>query len=192
MELILISDAKMKVMLTAEDMKRYELDTAVIDSEGGATKRVLREILDEVKYRSGFDAAGERVLVQLYPSRAGGCELFVTKLTPGEHVERRENASVYDLRPVFFLFDSLDGLIAVCRQLVSVGYGLLSAVYAMEGGGYYLVLQERARRGGGAGQLSFIEEFASRRRTQGELAYIKEHGKVIAESNAIAVLARLA
>ena len=200
MELIVISDAKLKVMLSAEDVRRYELAGAAVDGENPETKRVLREILDEVKTRTGFDACGERVLVQLYPSRGGGCELFVTKLgktihqkEPGEvSVSQERRTAMYDLRPAVFAFDSLDDLLTVCRELYHAGYALLSTAYAADDGRYYLVLQERIRTGNLPSRLSFVEEYGKRRRGGGELSYIKEHSSCIAASDAVRRLAPLA
>lgn len=195
MELIVISDAKLKVMLTAEELKKYELDAEGMDSESTEAKRVLRGILDEVKRRTGFDAGGERILVQLYPSRTGGCELFVTKLGRfARNGEPARNATVamYDLRSCCFAFSSLDCLLRVCRQLLASGYALFSAAYAGEDGRYYLVLQEHLTRQGSPGRLAFVEEYGVRRRGGTELAYIKEHGICIADADAVARLAAFA
>ncbi len=201
MELIVISDAKLKVMLSAEDVRRYELGGNAVDGESPETKRVLREILDEVKAKTGFDASGERVLVQLYPSRGGGCELFVTKLgkfvsqkalPSAKPCEAAAGAAVYDLRPAVFAFGSLGDLLAVCRQLNRAGYALLSTAYAADDGSFYLVLQERSRTGNLPSRLAFVEEYGRRRRGTGELAYIKEHSLCIAASDAVSRLAPLA
>ena len=42
MELIVISDARLKVMLTAEDVRRYELGGRTVSGESPEVKRVLR------------------------------------------------------------------------------------------------------------------------------------------------------
>lgn len=76
----MISDSKLKIMLTKEDLKEYALDCNTLDYENTETRRAFWSILDEAKHRTGFDAASEKVFVQVYPSRAGGCEMYVTKL----------------------------------------------------------------------------------------------------------------
>ena len=80
MELIMISNSKLKIMLTSEDMKEYSLDCNTLSYENTETRRAFWSILDEAKHRTGFDAASERVFVQVYPSKKGGCEMYVTKL----------------------------------------------------------------------------------------------------------------
>lgn len=196
MELIVINEGKLKVMLTAEDVRHFELDITTPDGDSPSSRRVLREILDEVRRRTGFDASGERVLVQLYPSKGGGCELFVTKLSKRTAAgslapSASEPPTVYDLRPVLFALGRMSDLLAVCRQLHRAGYALFSTAYASDDGRYYLVLQERARPDTQPGALSFIEEFGERRRGTAELAYIKEHSRCIAAGDAVATLAPL-
>ncbi|MBQ8208180.1 MAG: adaptor protein MecA [Clostridia bacterium] len=80
MELIVISDSKLKIMLTSEDLREYSLDCSTFDYENTETRRAFWSILDEAKHRTGFDAASEKVFVQVYPSKKGGCEMYVTKL----------------------------------------------------------------------------------------------------------------
>lgn len=80
MELILISDSKLKITLTSDDMAQYELDCDTMDYDNTDTRRAFREIFDHVKSISGFDTAGDRLFIQLYPSREGGCEMYITKL----------------------------------------------------------------------------------------------------------------
>ena len=81
MEIIMISDSKIKVMLSADDLKGFDLDTASLDYSNTETKRMFWDILSRAKHSIGFDTDGHRVLVQLYPSRCGGCEMFVTRLS---------------------------------------------------------------------------------------------------------------
>ncbi len=198
MELIVISDARLKVMLTAEDVRRYELGGKSVDGESPEVKRVLRELLDEVKSRVGFDASGERVLVQLYPSKGGGCELFVTKLgKSGDAKPSEERLSLSSpseepaLRTAVFSFCEVSRLLAVCRALKRMGYRLFSTAYASDSGELWLVLREPCREKR-PGRLAFIEEFGRRRQGASDLSYIKEHGRCIAPSDAVSLLAELA
>jgi negative regulator of genetic competence, sporulation and motility len=87
MELIVINQSKLKIMLTVPDMQRYELAPGHLDCADAKTRRSFRRIFDDVRMQTGFDTAGERLLVQLYTSRSGGCEIFVTKLGMREKEE---------------------------------------------------------------------------------------------------------
>ncbi len=197
MELILIGDSRLKVMLTAEEVRRFALDLDENELDGPAAKTALRELFDEIRRQSGFDAANDRVLVQLYPSKGGGCEIFLTKLGKVSRsrpmgAETGELAALPELRPVLFRFAGISELLAVCRQLYRTGYALLSTVYLSDDGRYYLVLQEKTRCGTRPGALSFVEEFGERRGGALALSYIKEHGRCIAAGDAVSRLASLA
>jgi negative regulator of genetic competence, sporulation and motility len=80
MELIVISHTKIKIMLTKPDMARYELATSNIDSADEHTRCAIRHILADADEQVGFDTEGQRLFVQFFASKDGGCEIFVTKL----------------------------------------------------------------------------------------------------------------
>ena len=80
MEFILINDNKIKVMLTEEDLQEFEIEADELDYSNTDTKKMFWDVLSRAKRLTGFDTDGQRVLVQLYPSRHGGCEMFVTKI----------------------------------------------------------------------------------------------------------------
>ena len=78
MELILISKSKLKIMLDEKDMKEYNIGDET-DCAQAETRRAIRTILDRAKDQIGFNTEGAEIFVQLYTSKHGGCELFVTK-----------------------------------------------------------------------------------------------------------------
>lgn len=197
MELIVIGDSRLKVMLTAEEVRRFALDVDTAELDGPRAKAALRGLFDEIRRKSGFDAESERVLVQLYPSKGGGCEIFLTKLgkvgrsnMPSEM--RSEISASPELRAVLFRFLKMADLLSVCRQLSSVGYDRLSTLYFGDDGRYYLVLQEISGKKEKPLALAFVEEYGERRGGASTLAYIKEHGRCIVAGDAVERLAPLA
>lgn len=92
MELIVIDENKLKIMLSAPDMQHYELRAERMDCADEETRRAFRHIFHDARDRIGFDTEGERLFVQLYTSRGGGCEIFVTKL--GERNDLMEAVAV--------------------------------------------------------------------------------------------------
>lgn len=84
MELIIISESKLKIMLSAPDMARYELESNRMDCGDVRTRAAFRHIFDDARAEIGFDTEGERLYVQFYASKEGGCEIFVTKLGRGD------------------------------------------------------------------------------------------------------------
>ena len=80
MVLLVISESKLKIMLTAPDMVKYDLPATQVNGLSLHHREALRHLFRDAKTESGFDTEGSRLFVQLYSSREGGCEIFVTKL----------------------------------------------------------------------------------------------------------------
>jgi len=144
MELIVISDSKIKLMLTRDDMDHYR----------GATKDILRGIMEDVRRQCGCTMMNGRIYVQMYPSRSGGCELFVTKLenrNESGDAEPGEDRVLTDYRKYIFQergshiiygFDSMNNLLGTCAKLSELGYsGSSLAYYDRARRKYYLLLE---------------------------------------------------
>ena len=186
-------------------MFRYEICAESIDYDNTETRRAFWQILDEAKHRTGFDAASERVFIQVYPSRGGGCEMYVTKL--GEASETHEgdlkkptadanNRHKIRGRTIAFVFNSFRSLAAACKRLKESGYCDESAAYAeQDGERYFLTLTEHMptvlSKRMSVGEYGFVEEYGKRKLGQLEVAYIKEHCICIEPRDAVGVLAEL-
>ena len=141
MELIKISPTKLKIMLTPEDMREYEIDCESVDYARTETRRAFWSILDEAKHRTGFDAASERVYIQLYPSREGGCEMYVTKVGLIAAPDGSTGPGMLRVAPerrLAYSFDGLDTLLRACRQLRDSADAQNSAAFFDADGKCYL------------------------------------------------------
>ena len=92
MELILISNSKLKIMLDEEDMREYRIGEDS-DCAEPDTRKALRHLLDRARDEVGFNTDGSEIFVQLYTSKRGGCELFITKSKLSEPLTRKEGQS---------------------------------------------------------------------------------------------------
>ncbi len=188
MDLLRIGDTKLKVTLTEEDMEKYRLDRETMDYDTTETRSALWQILDEAKHSTGFDAGGERLFVQVYPSRGGGCELYVTLLSREDEEEREEEATVRGGVQSLYRFESLSHLLAACRLLHGLGYIGESAAYT-EGGAYFLTVSQSLV--GDLPEYSFLEEYGTRTPCGARLAYLSEHGRCLEGHAAVETLAPL-
>ncbi len=190
MELIQISESKLKIMLSETDMAKYSLDALDADYSKDETRRAFRSMLSSVKEISGFDTCGERIFVQMYPSRGGGCEVFVTKLgaEKGDVTLRSQAPSDAVKIPAAsaYGFNSFEGMIAVCRFLYNCRAETRSegSAYRDDKGNYYLSLPSGC-------DFAHWEEFSKRIGTKQLDAYIAEHGKCLIESGAVEILGKL-
>ncbi len=183
MELILISSSKLKIMLSAEDMKEYNIEC---DGES-ALRRGFAPVLERAHEDCGFDIESGRLLVQVFPSREGGCEMFITRVAIAGNKEEKDYTS-----PSVCILRTAGDLVALCRALRARGFGAGSSAYAMREGVYALILPEFDRDERLPLEASVIGEYADRRDCDNIEGYIKEHASAVFTDNAVARLAELA
>lgn len=191
MELIVISENKLKITLSDGEMTKYALDRFAPDSPAAEIMPALRNMLNEIKDLTGFDADGERIYIQLYPCRKGGCELYVTKLTgsslpevPAAAVSELATTDFDRLHGEVYFFSEISDLLSACRALEARYPELKTAAYLGDSGEYLLVLE---------GALSnsariLLDEFGRRERSETVYVYIHEHWKKLCDGNAAEVL----
>lgn len=192
MELILINSSKLKIMLSLDDMKKYDLDADGIDYDKAATRRAFWSILDDARNQTGFDATSDRLFVQLYPSKAGGCEMYVTKMSvPRLPAARKTEQAVSRDHPFggreqtdAYGFDTMDALLCVTRRLLALGFEGESSVYRDHAGHLFLIL---SRYGIGAplDEFSFILEYGRAENVEQLRLYIREHATCICDRHAV-------
>lgn len=194
MEHILISPGKLKLMLTKSDLDRYELDCTTMDSEDTLTRRAFRTLLADVKRLSGFDAADDKVFIQLYPSRDGGAEVYITRLS--QKNEAPSSDSTVNVTGVY-RFDSISAMLTACAR-VSSADSLQSSSAWLSDSGCYLITEE---------SFTYREFLQSSKRdhlgkqlrgygrtltSPAATAYVREHCECIVDRDAVSTLARLA
>ncbi len=192
MELIMMSDTRLKVILTRVDMENYHLDFDGDDYDNARTRRAMMRLFDEVKRRVGFDIADDRILVQIWPGADGGCELFVSKLESKASSGRKTpRITACDFETLIYKFTTLKDLILVCQTLHMRGYKKPSEVLAGEAGDWYLVL-DGVEVTSPVSPLAFIGEYAEKQGASLPPHILREHAKILANGNAIARFAALA
>jgi len=205
MEFILISDSKLKIMLTKSDLDEFDIRASELDYSNTETKRMFWDILGRAKKSVGFSCDGMRVLVQLYASRDGGCEMFVSKLgdaygepygidepCAGLHYKPLHKKNGEHSRRGAFRFESLEWLIIVCRRLLSIGFSGDSSAYIGDDRSFYLFLDGLDATGYfKLDEYSFITEYGSAENAEKTAGFLCEHGKEICASRAVETLAVL-
>lgn len=215
MELIVISPTRLKIMLTEPDMRRYDLPadlaTDLADCPRERTRQALRRLFAQAQQETGFETEGSRLLVQLYASRAGGCEIFVTRLGDAEEelssseqalLERvfrqeAEQAGAGEppstclpapapTRRAVLRLEGLEPLLAVCRRLSLLGYGRESSAYILDNGEHclFLSLPDTAFF-----RLPLSYAFLTEYGREGDpallSAYLAEHGEALCTERAV-------
>ena len=194
MELIVISDTRMKIMLTSADLTEYELDVNALDCMNGPIKEKLNLILEEAKAAAGIEKHMDRSLVQVFPSKDGGCEMYVTQYS--SLFDQEEGASDVDIQQkqntpnkrTVYRFEDISTLLSACRALKHKGITPTSDAYMTCGrDAFYLIVKEPRRR-----ELTgVLLEYSAPVFFGGIIPYITEHCMPICEKNAIEVLSGL-
>ena len=181
MELILINDAKLKIILNDADMEYYRLDCNCANYNNTETRRAFWDILDEVKHKTGFDAASDKVFIQLYPSKEGGCEMYVTKL----NIPCSSNQNLLHIsHPLIVVFKTLKDMISACRLIKQFAFTCNSKAWVDENQVFYLFLETDDSMNTSC-LNSILNEFGSNIPIDNIIPYIKEHGKTICENCAV-------
>lgn len=215
MELIRISDRKLKIMLTPTDMCHFELNADNFGEDSTQMHRAFRLLLNEIRLQTDFDADDTHLSVQYFPSREGGCEMFISNLQSEDAEHERRNAplstalssppkELVQVRPFkkhsgsfkkdcAYRFEALNYLLQVCRRLFDIGFIIESTAYKDEKGAYFLFLTVMTSSPFSTPEeLDFIVEYGSIENAAMLRLYIREHATLICSQNAVTELARLA
>lgn len=194
MNIILITDNRLKVTLTEQDLNGYGIRIEDIDYGNTETKRVFWTILDRAKNETGFDAAQSRIFIQIYPDTQGGCEMYVSRIgekrpESGERV-RCNIGSGARKKPTeqVYRFGNLELLMTACRVLTRKGFKGLSTAYITtpngEGECYLSLKAENEWR-------SCLAEYGESCTDKYAKWSVAEHCTPICERNAAEVLGNL-
>lgn len=206
MELIRISEEKLKIMLTASDMTAYDLDPDSLGDGTARTGRAFRLLLAEVRRQIPFETDGKHLTVQYFPSRGGGCEMFISRV-PSSSGERGKKADARQAgalpvragrqtaafrRDGAYRFPDLGCLLRACHRLRAVGYSGESAAYRDDAGYYYILLTVASPSPFSMPELfSFLPEYGEVQDPARLRVWLCEHGALICPFGAVSTLGAL-
>ena len=128
MELKKITDDRMRISLSKEELEEWELDFDTLDYDDVRTRLVIWRLFDQAREELGFDVSGTQITVKAYPKRNGGVELYVS---------RKE-------KPVagtgYYLFSCADDLLAWYSRFSSCARSYIRGCAPTGDGGYLVAL----------------------------------------------------
>lgn len=196
MEITAINEHSIKFSLSGEELRERGLSAEALDSADTGAKRLIWELMDRARIENGFDCRDARLLVRVFPSRDGGCELFVTLHEPAAVREKPKTSGC-----IAVTAERDEILFALCRRMKNAGFRGKSKLYA-DGENRLILLLESARRlpsyiqgKGGAERLrySFLYEYGCVWEISDEhKAYLNEHTKLLCAKGAVERLACVA
>lgn len=151
MEFLVVSDSKLKIMLTKEEMKRFGIDKEDIDYDDPKVRRAFWQILDVARAECGFEVAGDKVLIQFYPSKDSS-EIFVTKLgiltgSAEKSISRSNKVAMLSTKRAVYRFSDLDSLLSAVHIIEPWEFERPPRAFFGEEGEYYIIADERCTLG---------------------------------------------
>ncbi len=194
MEIVRIGKHTVKVSLNTEEAKEYSA-ASYENLNDVEIKEAFSKLLLKIKEKVDFSYAGRKIFTEIYPSKDGGCEVFIScisleaqkalnreKEQIGEIKKQKTLRSIYD-------FDILENLLSASYRLNEIHCKNESSVfYDEERKRYILVLEEIYHKDL---KYAFLLEYSKHIKGTA-LNYIKEHYKCILKRDGIKILSALA
>ncbi|MBQ3527970.1 MAG: hypothetical protein IJA52_05410 [Clostridia bacterium] len=159
MEVIEIKDGNMVFLLDKGDAQKYHLKSHHSSMKEGYSRLIEDSGLDR-SFLSG-------VLVQIFDSKNGGCEMFVSKIQDGSDSAR--NADI-ERNGYIYTFKSLEHMLSAISFLSSQDIREASAYYNAEFSSYFLCLSSDCR---------YLSEFMAAKAKNLYSEYLSEHCTLI-------------
>ena len=190
MEFLKINENKLKITLRAEELEEWGIVAEDLDCADLRSRAFLRKLLRCAEGEVGFVTERFRTLIQLYVSRDGGCEIFVSRIEPpdseeGDGASHNERISVEPVSAssLAFRFERIEWLLAVCRRLRQLGFSGESHAYLGPDGSYYLCLEDLPPMCADA--YAFIYEYGHGESPDATHSLLRECGRLICPSRAV-------
>ena len=210
MELIVINENKLKIIMNNKDMQFYNLDENEFYCSVTNTREILAKILHNTQVRTGFEniSNNDKILMQLYPDKNGGCELYVTKITLDEKEENlfmvQENEEQYllpkhiqkkpppKIQPISYRFDKLEYVIQAAQEMHKRSYDGISSFYRDDYGKYFLIISNQKNDNTEhKSKIDFLSEFGEITNVENTYLALLEKGICIFKEKAIEQLLKI-
>ena len=112
MQISRLSKNSISIYLNAEDLEEFGITYDNLDILSPQTRTIIRKLLENAFSQTGFEAEGQRLLIEAYPVENDACLILFTICDNLESEEWAESAE-----PTLFLFNSFTSLVSACREL---------------------------------------------------------------------------
>ena len=188
MEFMKIGEKSLKITLNEKESKAYGLDeNTEIDVDD--MKGTFSKLLARAKREIGYKFSGEKVVAEIFNSKSGGCEIFLSYAEERVVEERAKNNRQKSKGACsIFSIDELNGIINISHSLKNRNYVGKSVLYHdNEQSKYYLILDDVSVKDN---KYLFLLEYARPMRSNSH-DYIKEHCKCICKKGAIRIFSKM-
>ncbi len=153
-----ISDNKIKVRITNNDLLKRNIDITALNYNSLAAQELFWDMIEQAEIQFGFNTSDAQIVIEAAPESDGGYVILITKLLDEEddfetihsyikeRINTKRNLRIRKKRPdskvyptiSLYSFDSFDDLCDLCKTLLN-DYTGESTVYKFKET-YYLML----------------------------------------------------
>jgi hypothetical protein len=185
MEILRIGKYAVKVSLDTEEALNYKLLDKESKNENDI-KLEIERLLEKVTEKIDFTYSGRRLFTEIYPSKNGGCEVFISTINYDESKTHENKRGKF---VSLYAIDTIERMLKICFRLNEISFdGKSSVYYDATGKKYYLLLENVFTK---ELKYAFLLEYAKQVKSS-SIGYIKEHYKCIIKKNGVKLLAALA
>lgn len=193
MDILRIGKHAVKISLSMDEVQEYKiLDSEEIESE--EVRVAFSRLLLRAKEAVDFSYAGRKIFTEIFPSKDGGCEIFISciSMEAERAVYKDKNQSTDNKKTKILLsildFECLENLLFACYRLNELKYKNRSSVYFdNENKRYIMILEDVYIKDI---KFAFLLEYA--KYIKGSVAsYVKEHYKCIIKRDGVKILSAL-
>ncbi len=162
---------RLKIQLTATDLKELGTSYSRLDYASADTRQLLDDLLDRIGAKKDFCVTDRRLVIEIFPDGKEGCTIYLTLAAPilpkRHHVEH--SPCIWEFPDTDSLIDALLALRPFLKEKTSLyllkdRYRLVTGV--KKGSSVDLILSEFARKVGG----------------KSALLHTLEHGRLISDN----------
>lgn len=143
MEIIEINSQNYKIILSESDLTDFGTDSKSFTADYAASKNALSAILAKLDIKNGTVSKPDSLLVQFFPSRKGGGELFLSYKKKEPYSKLIFTGEPNSRRLLAAVFDSLDDMILLLQKFRKDGYLPKSDLF-YDGSHYILCIYEKS------------------------------------------------
>ena len=203
MEYIPINESKLKIICEENDLSAYGISADTLEYGDASSRKFIEDALEGARRELGFETSKHRVLIQLFPSHDGGCEIFVSKLglledvDPDKKKKELSPKKEKETQKKLYFFERLDFLLEACKRLSFLPPCKASSAFYLNAKGYFLYLELEDPDGlfeygiDALDEYSFILEYGEPQNTKKELPFLNEYAKCLCRNNAVERLCKI-
>ena len=145
MEFIVISNDKLKMILSEDEMLEYDIHPDSFNYAESTSKNALKSLLDRALCETGFDSRKTKLFVQMFSSKTGGCEIFISKIEEQHHNVLEKEYQSNKKQLLCYIFLDFKTLCNLCLRIKQTDRKYKTSLYSDNKTKYCLIFLKNDR-----------------------------------------------